>query len=250
MYKTVLLDISGVLYQGNAAIPGAIQAVQRLRNAGAVLRFVTNTSRQPAAALLKRLHGLGFGIALEELFTAPQAARRWLIERHHRPLLIIHPELEPEFADLAQHNPDAVLLADAEERLNYAYLDQAFALLMAGAPLLAIGENRYFQGADRLHLDAGPFVRALEYAAGVRAQVAGKPSPLFFQQALAEAGGQACDTLMVGDDVQADVLGALDAGLHACLVRTGKYRQGDERTVSGRARVESSLASLVEHLGL
>ncbi len=250
MYKAILLDISGVLYQGNAAIPGAILAVQRLRNAGVVLRFVTNTSRQPATALLSQLHGLGFEIALAELFTAPQAARRWLVERKHRPLLIIHPDLEPEFADLDQHNPDAVLLADAEERLNYAYLDQAFALLMDDAPLLAIGDNRYFQGADRLHLDAGPFVRALEYAAGVQAQVAGKPSPLFFEQALADAGGEAGDTLMVGDDVQADVLGALDAGLHACLVRTGKYRQGDEQAVDGRGRVEASLATLVEHLGL
>lgn len=250
MYKTILLDISGVLYQGNAAIPGAVQAVRRLRNAGVVLRFVTNTSRQPSTALLSQLHDLGFEIALAELFTAPQAARRWLVERQHRPLLIIHPDLEPEFADLDQHDPDAVLLADAEERLNYAYLDQAFALLMDGAPLLAIGDNRYFQGADRLHLDAGPFVRALEYAAGVQAQVAGKPSPLFFEQALADAGGEAGDTLMVGDDVQADVLGALDAGLHACLVRTGKYRQGDEQAVDGRGRVEASLATLLKHLGL
>lgn len=248
MYKTMLLDISGVLYQGNAPIAGSAQAIQRLRRAGVALRFVTNTSRQPASVLVQKLRDMGFDVALEELFTAPQAARRWLLERGHRPFLIIHPDIEAEFNDLDQSNPDAVLLADAEARLNYAYLDKAFALLMDGAPLLAIGDNRYFQGDDRLHLDAGPFVRALEYAAGIQAQVAGKPSSLFFEQALADAGGVASKTLMVGDDVKADVQGALDAGLHACLVRTGKYRPGDEEAVRGRAMVEASLGTLVDVL--
>ncbi|MDX1757050.1 MAG: TIGR01458 family HAD-type hydrolase [Marinobacter sp.] len=248
MYTTVLLDISGVLYQGSAPIAGSAQAVQRLRRAGVALRFVTNTSRQPASAVLKKLRSLGFEVAEKELFTAPQAAKRWLVDRGRRPFLIIHPDIEPEFEDLDQDNPDAVLLADAEDRLNYDSLDRAFALLMDGAPLLAIGDNRYFQGDDRLHLDAGPFVRALEYAAGIEAQVAGKPSPLFFEQAVADAGSVAGEALMVGDDVTADVQGALDAGLNACLVRTGKYRPGDEDSVKGQAMIESSLESLVETL--
>lgn len=51
--------------------------------------------------------------------------------------------------------------------------------------------------------------------------------------------------LMVGDDVQADVIGALDAGLHAALVRTGKYREGDEQRAAG-AMVAADLAELVE----
>lgn len=248
MYKTVLLDISGVLYQGNAPIPGAVRAVEKLREAGVVLRFVTNTSRQPAKALLGKLHNLGFEVTPGELFTAPQAARRWLVERGHRPFLIVHTDIETEFEGLDQTNPDAVLLADAEDRLNYTYLDKAFALLMEGAPLLAIGDNRYFQGGDRLHLDAGPFVHALEYAAGIRAHIAGKPSRLFYEQALADTKSSASDTLMVGDDVQADVQGALDAGLHACLVQTGKYRQGDEDGLIGKAMIEPSLETLVERL--
>lgn len=248
MYRTVLLDISGVLYQGRSAIPGSVAAVQRLRRAGVELRFVTNTSRQTASALVVMLHGLGFDVSADEIFTAPQAARRWLEVHQYRPFLIIHPDLEVEFDDLDQNNPNAVLLADAEDRLNYTYLDRAFALLMEGAPLLAIGDNRYFQGSDRLHLDAGPFVRALEYAAGIRAEVAGKPSRLFFEQVLAATGSDACDTLMVGDDVHADILGALDAGLQACLVKTGKYRPGDEDAFAGAASVEASLHALVERL--
>lgn len=248
MYKTVLLDISGVLYQGDKVIQGAPEAVRRLRDAGVSLRFVTNTSRRPASAVLEKLEQRGFSVAGEELFTAPHAARRWLGEGGYRPLLIVHPDIETEFAGLDTSKPDAVLLADAEDGLNYANLDKAFALLMEGAPLLAIGDNRYFHGGDRLHLDAGPFVKALEYAAGIEAHIAGKPSSLFFEQVMADAGGDKASTLMVGDDVQADVQGAINAGLDACLVRTGKYRAGDEKGLKGNYRIADSIDDLVSEL--
>lgn len=248
MYRTVLLDISGVLYEGDEVIPGAVEALQQLRDAGVTLRFVTNTSRKPASAVLSKLGQMGFQVAEEELFTAPHAARRWLEEGGYRPLLIVHPDIESEFAPLATAEPNAVLLADAEDGLNYANLDRAFALLMEGAPLLAIGDNRYFHGGDRLHLDAGPFVKALEYAAGIEAHIAGKPSALFFEQVVADAGGDKGSTLMVGDDVQADVQGAIDAGLDACLVKTGKYQAGDEEVLKGNYRLADSIDDLVSEL--
>lgn len=248
MYKAILLDLSGVLYEGSVSVPGAVDAVRRLRAAGTTLRFVTNTSRQPAAAVLDKLRCLGFALDAGELFTAPHAAARWLREGGYRPHLLVHPHIRCEFDDLDQHEPDAVLLADAEDELNYHNLDEAFAVLMDGAPLLAIGNNRYFRDSDRLHLDVGPFVRALEYAADIEARIAGKPAPLFFEQVVADAGCSPDEALMVGDDVQADVQGALEAGLHGCLVRTGKYRDGDEKKLSGEALVEASIASLVQRL--
>jgi HAD superfamily hydrolase (TIGR01458 family) len=248
MYKAILLDLSGVLYEGDVVIPGAVEALRRLRETGAALRFVTNTSRQPAEAVFDKLRKFGFQLERDELFTAPHAARRWLREGGYRPHLLVHPELRNEFDDLEQHDPNAVLLADAEDELNYRNLDDAFALLIEGAPLLAIGNNRYFRDSDRLHLDVGPFVRALEYAADIKARLAGKPAPLFFEQVVADAGCAREEALMVGDDVQADVQGALDAGLHGCLVRTGKYREGDENKLTGEALVEESVVSLCERL--
>jgi HAD superfamily hydrolase (TIGR01458 family) len=248
MYKAILLDLSGVLYQGDQLIAGAVEAVEQLRRAGVTLRFVTNTSRQPAAVVLDKLRRLGFALDEAELFTAPHAARRWLRAGGYRPHLLVHPEIRCEFDDLDRHEPNAVLLADAEDELNYRNLDEAFAVLMEGAPLVAIGNNRYFRDSDRLHLDVGPFVRALEYAADIEAHIAGKPAPLFFEQVVADAGCSPEEVLMVGDDVQADVQGALDAGLNGCLVRTGKYRDGDEERLSGDAMVEDSIVSLVERL--
>jgi len=247
MLKAVLLDISGVLTEDGEALPGAMEAVARLQESDLALRFLTNTSRRTSAKVCEDLQALGFDVAPAQVFTAPGAIRRYLARHRLCPYLLIHERLEPEFADLPSGQPDAVVLGDAEQRLDYAHLDEAFRLLLDGAPLLAVGTNRYFRQAGTLHLDAGPFVRALEYAAGVEAHVLGKPAGDFFHAVLDEAGVAPDEALMVGDDVECDVVAAMDVGLQACLVRSGKYCAGDEDKAP-EARCEASLADLVEAL--
>ncbi|PAU76071.1 TIGR01458 family HAD-type hydrolase [Halomonas salipaludis] len=247
MLKAVLLDISGVLTEDGEALPGAVDAVARLQSSGLALRFLTNTSRKTSAAMRDELQRLGFAPAPEQVFTAPGAIRRYLERSGLRPYLLVHERLEPEFTDLPRDNPNAVVLGDAEQRLDYAHLDAAFQLLLEGVPLLAVGSNRYFRQAGALHLDAGPFVRALEYAAGIEAKVLGKPSGDFFDAVLDEVGVAPDEALMVGDDVECDVVAAMDIGLQACLIRSGKYRPGDEARAP-QARCEASLADLVDAL--
>lgn len=229
MLQAVLLDISGVLYEDDHPLPGALQAVRTLQAKGYPLRLVTNTSRQGTAAIHWQLTAMGFTVQPAQIFSAPQAVLRHVQAHGLRPYCLIHPGLEEEFAGLLdQPEPNAVVLGDAEMRFDYAHLDRAFQLLIDGAPLICMGDNRYFRSQGALHLDAGPFVRALEYAAGKPALVLGKPSAAFFASALDDLGVSAEDSLMIGDDVVADIQGALAAGLRACLVQTGKYRAGDE----------------------
>lgn len=245
MVKAVLLDIAGVLYQGNHAIPGAVAALGRLRDLGLPLRFVTNTSRKSRAQLLEDLGDMGFSLPADEIFTAPCAAAAYLASRGLSPLLLVDEAVRADFPPPADA-PDAVVIADSPDCLDYPGLDRAFRVLMEGAPLVAIGDNRYFRSDDGLHLDVGPFVRALEYAAGIDAVIAGKPSATFFMEVLADLGTPAQDTVMVGDDVMADVGGARRAGMDAVLVRTGKYRRGDEQRLTPAAPVVKDLAAAVE----
>lgn len=244
--KGVVLDLSGVLYQGDEALPGAGQALAELRQAGLPLRFITNTTRSTGAALLSRLRGLGLEVAEHELLTAARAARDLLQRRGLTPLLVIHPDLQPEFADLPSRAPDAVLVADAGERFTYRLLNEAFRLLTDGAPLLAINRNRYFAEGEALSLDAGPFVAALEYAAGVEAEVIGKPRPTLFETAARSMECAPDDCVMVGDDVESDVNGALAAGMAALLVRTGKYQPEDSARMAERGAEAADIREAVE----
>lgn len=230
MIRGVLLDLAGVIYDGDIALPGAVEAVARLHEAGLPLRFVTNTTRSPKSALIERLAAMGLAIGASELFTPGQAARDWLGRQGRLPVLLVHPDLESEFAGLPEREQRAVVVGDAGSAFGYASLNDAFRALIAGAPLIALAKNRSFKDEDgKLSLDAGAFVAALEYASGQDAIVLGKPSPDFFAAALASMDCAAEDAVMVGDDAEADVAGALHAGLaSALLVKTGKYRAGDE----------------------
>ncbi len=249
MIRGLLIDISGVLHVGDEPLPGSRPAVEALRDAGVVLRFVTNTSRRCRAAVIERLLRLGFSVQPEEVLTAPLAGRRWLESRGLRPHLLIHPDLAADFEGMDRDKPNAVFLGDAGEYFDYRCLNAAFRLLMEGAPLVAVARNRYFLEADGLSLDLGAFVAALEYAADIQATIVGKPSPEFFAEALGDMGLEPAQVTMVGDDVEADVLGALDAGLSAVLVMTGKYRPGDEDRLEGSgATLHSDFSELAEKI--
>jgi ribonucleotide monophosphatase NagD (HAD superfamily) len=78
---------------------------------------------------------------------------------------------------------------------------------------------------NRKLLDAGAFVAGLEYAAGVDAEVVGKPSASFFTAALDALGARPDEAVMVGDDAESDIGGAKALGMRGVLVRTGKFEE-------------------------
>jgi len=243
----VLVDLAGVIYQGDALLPGVKEALSRLKERIPHVRYLTNTTRSTRRSLVDRLRRLGLTIDEQEVFSAPQAARQLLHERGLRPFLLVHPDLLPEFEDFPMEDPNAVVLGDAGPALTYEGLNRAFRLLMEGGPLISMGRNRYFRESSGLSLDAGPFAAALEYAAGVRAEVVGKPDREFFHLALNDLACPAADAVMIGDDVHDDVCGAVDAGLRGILVRTGKYRAGDERHLTAPAATTAdNLGAAVE----
>jgi HAD superfamily hydrolase (TIGR01458 family) len=224
----LLLDLSGVIYVQDEAVPGAAEALESLRGDGIPIRLVTNTTMRPRRSILERLERLGLPADADELITpATLAASRCAEAGYDSVSLVVLDELREDLEGLEQRGEsvDAVIVGDLGEGWDYEVLNRVFRQVMDGAALIALQKNRYWETAEGLSLDAGPFVAALEYASGNEAEVVGKPSPAFFELALRELGVPAEHAAMVGDDVEADVGGAIDAGLAGILVRTGKYRE-------------------------
>jgi HAD superfamily hydrolase (TIGR01458 family) len=225
--RALLVDIDGVLYVEDEPIAGGRAALARLREAGLAIRFLTNTTAHSRARTLEKLRRLGFEIADEELVTPAGLALAHCRERgHRRAALVMNDEVKRDFAELeeADADADAVIVGDLGDAFSYEVLNAAFRLVMEGAALVALQKNRFWLRADGLALDVGPFVAALEYATGQQAFLVGKPAGAFFLEPLAALGVGAQAAVMVGDDVESDIGGALAAGLRAILVRTGKYR--------------------------
>jgi len=252
--KAMLLDLEGVLYEGDRPIEGATAAVERLRGMGLNLRYLTNTTTRSRAGVAERLARLGLTLGAETLFTPLAAARRLLIDWGARRIRLAAPPAAAEdFAglELIDSGPvDAVVIGDLYKAFDWDLMNELFGLLRDGARLIALHKNRYCRREDGIGLDLGPFVAALEYAANTEAVVVGKPSADFFQLALDDMGVTAAETVMVGDDIDADIGGAQGAGLKAVQVRTGKYTAADleHPTVRPDFRIES-IAALPDLIG-
>lgn len=246
--KAVLIDLAGVLHTGDEALAGAVPALKRLRGAGLALRFLTNTTRTPGNVLFTKLCRMGFELSAGEIQTAALAARTLVRERGLRPHWMVHPNIADEMGP-DDPEPNVVVLGDMGEYFSYAGLNHAFRLLMQGCPLIAMARNRYFMESDGLTLDMGAFVAGLEYSAGVQAEVVGKPAPAFFAAALAELGVTAQQTVLIGDDLSDDIGGAQAAGITGILVRTGKFRAGDDANPDIRpALTADDFAAVVDRL--
>ncbi len=248
MIKAIIFDISGVLYQDNRPITGAVDAINHLHRSNIPMRLVTNSSRTTKSNIHSSLSDMGFIVEQSQIFTAVTAIQHELQTRNLHPYCLIHPNIESEFECFDSQHADAVVVTDAAERFDFEHLNTAFELVMNGAPLLGIGRNRYFRTKDKLCLDAGPFICALEYAANIQAEILGKPDQAFFMAAVDSLGCKPNEVVMIGDDVEADVIGAINAGLQGCLVQTGKYQQGDENiTTNPRFQLVPSVVEAVSH---
>jgi len=248
--SALLFDLQGVLIEGRQPLPGAVEAVAEARRRALPIRFVTNTATRSQDSLLDDLRELDFCPDPGELITAPLAALRWIEREGRRPLILVHPAIQPLFAAIEDGRPaDCVLLGDARDQLSFANLNAALELLLQGAPLIGIGRNRRFREDGRWMLDAGAFLAALEYGAGCEAIVMGKPSAAFFREVTDSLALPPAECLMIGDDVEADVCGACAAGLQAALVQTGKYRSTDLERLPPDAPLLASIGSLGALLG-
>jgi HAD superfamily hydrolase (TIGR01458 family) len=258
--SAVLIDIDGVLTVSWQPLPGAVAAVRQLRAAGLPLALVTNTTSRPRASIASALGAAGFPVTAADILTAPAVAAAYLAGHYPgaRCLLLNSGQIGADLAGvtLARGDDpapvDVVLVGGAGPEFSYQALNRAFGCLRDGAKLVAMHRGLYWRTGDGLQLDSGAFIAGLEQAAGIEAEVVGKPAAAFFATALAHLGAGAAHTLMVGDDIETDVLAAQRQGLTGVLVKTGKYLPSAHQHASGTPdHVLDSFAglpALLEHL--
>ncbi|WP_328430355.1 TIGR01458 family HAD-type hydrolase [Streptomyces sp. NBC_00443] len=243
--RAVLIDIDGVLTVSWQPLPGAVEALREIREAGLGVALVTNTTSRTRASIARTLADAGFPVSAEDILTAPAVTAAYLAE--HSPgarcVLLNSGDIAEDLGGVAvlrddegagdQSVPDVVVVGGAGPEFGYAALNRAFGHLQRGARLVAMHRNLYWRTDDGLQLDTGAFLAGLEKAARVEAEITGKPSAAFFEAALAHVGAGAGEAVMVGDDVESDVLAAQRAGVRGVLVRTGKYLPETHRAASG-----------------
>ncbi|MEW2131971.1 HAD-IIA family hydrolase [Streptomyces sp. NPDC005435] len=257
--RGVLVDIDGVLTVSWRALPGAVEALRALRDGGLGVVLVTNTTSRTRASVAAALAGAGFAVDADDILTAPAATAAHLAGA--RCALLNSGDIREDLAgvtlvdegdeDASDVVPDVVLVGGAGPEFGYAAVNRAFGHLRRGARLVALHRNLTWRTDAGLQLDAGAYLAGLEAAAGTEAEVTGKPSAAFFRAALDRLGVDAAGAVMVGDDVESDVLGAQRLGITGVLVRTGKFQPDTLDRASGTPdHVVDSFADVPALLGL
>jgi HAD superfamily hydrolase (TIGR01458 family) len=256
--RAVLIDIDGVLTVSWEPLPGAVDAVTALSDAQLPFALVTNTTSRTRTRIAETLADAGFPIGPDDVLGAPAATAAHLREHHPDAacLLLSSGDVADDLDGVRLVGPDddveVVVVGGAGPEFSYEALDGVYRHLQGGAALVAMHRNLYWRTDAGLQLDAGAFLLGLEEASGTEAVVVGKPSGAFYAAALGTLGVEPGEAVMVGDDLEADVLGGQRAGIDGVLVRTGKYTEQDENgDGDDRPRhVVDSVADLPGLLGL
>jgi HAD superfamily hydrolase (TIGR01458 family) len=210
--------------------------------------MTTNTSRRPRSAIASVLRQGGFRVEDREVLAPCVLGRlRILQSGRTRAAFLLPQSARQDFEGVVEDEsrPDWVVVGDLGRDFTWERLNRAYHWISGGAALLALHTNRVWDnGVDGVVLDVGPFIVALEYAAGVVAEIVGKPSRPFFDLALADLGLKAAEVMVVGDDLEADCRGGALAGCRTALVLSGKTKRED--AIRSQVRPDLVLDSVID----
>lgn len=224
-----MADIDGTLYFKGSPISGTIEAVEKLRKKGIKLLFFTNTDSKSPRTVFNTLIEYGFSIKEREIFTPIIALKEFLAECPDKKIyLVTTEEVKEEFQKFRQIKssevPDFVIIGDFHDNWDVNRLNIAFKYVIKHkAKLLGTQGNKYYLDRNgEPVIDTGSFVWMIANAANVTPKIFGKPSKEYFVQALKRLDLLAKNTVVIGDDIESDIEGALNANIRGILVKTGK----------------------------
>jgi NagD protein len=227
-----LIDMDGVIYRGNALIPGADRFIHELLASGVPFRFLTNNSQRTRRDVATRLQRLGIHVREEHVFTCAMATARFLAQlKPHGTAFVIGEgglltALHNNGYAIVDRDPDFVVVGEGRT-FNCEMLEAALNMILGGARLVATNLDPNCPTQEGTRPGCGAIVAMLEAASGQKAFSVGKPSPVMLRAARKELGLTTDQTIVIGDTMETDILGGVQLGFKTILVLSGGTRRED-----------------------
>ena len=227
-----LLDMDGVLYRGDALIPGAVEFIHHLQERAIPFLFLTNNSASAPLDYVVKLDKLGISVVEENFYTCAMATVDFLqLQKPGGTAYVIGEgglisALHQAGYGITSNQPDYVIVGEGRT-LNFEMAEKAMTMVLNGAQLLATNLDFSCPTATGSRPGCGALVALLEAATGRQAYSVGKPSPFMMRAARKRLGLRTAETVMVGDTMATDIRGGLELGFHTVLVLTGSTRRED-----------------------
>lgn len=227
MQNPLLIDLDGVLRINNNLANDAELFLNYLKNNNIKSCILSNSSIYTSENIIQFFNDNSIDLQIP-VITAIDAAADYVKNKYSKIAAYTSENVIHLFTDILDfEKPEAVLIGDIGEVWNYQLIQTIFNYIKNGADLIAIHKNKFWnKEKNKISLDAGPFIHAIEYAADTKALLIGKPSPFYFHSALNKIGFNANNPfIMVGDDLDSDIAGSKNIGAETILIYSGKTKK-------------------------
>ncbi len=243
----LIIDMDGVLWHGNKPMVGLIEFFAELRRCAIPFVLATNNASLTQQQYVDKLAKMGVDVDHREILTSSMATAQYLIQHlptDMRRVFVIgedglrQPLIEHGFTltDLYQVNqPDKgifdqgadLVVSGLDRKLTWDKLATATLNINAGAQFFATNSDTTLPTELGEVMGNGGILAALEAVTGIKPTSIGKPAPILYQQALALLGTNQANTIAIGDRLNTDILGAVNAGMRSIMVLTGVSTEQD-----------------------
>ena len=224
--------MDGVIYKGKEVIPGTPEFLNHLSQLGIPYLFLTNNSQRTRRDLAHKLTRMGVPAKPEQVFTCAIATARYLATKSSNSTAYVIGEnglaaaLHYNNITVVDDKADYVVVGEGRT-INFENIEKAVRLVHDGAALIATNLDTTCPTDNGIRPGCGAIVAMIESATGKKAFSLGKPSPVMMRMARKTLGLSTDETIMVGDTMYTDVLGAVEMGYRSVLVLSGHTTRED-----------------------
>lgn len=221
-----ICDMDGVIYHGNKALPGAAELVAWFKEQGKRYLFLTNASDKTQLELHMKLQRMGIDVEPEHFYTSALATARFLSSQKPGCSAYIigdhglHNALYDAGIAYNDVDPDYVVVGETDD-FRFEHIKNAMNLVNKGAGLIATNSDITGPIEGGFKPACKALVASIEVATGKSAYFVGKPNPLMMRTGLEILGVHSADSVMIGDRMDTDMVGGIEAGMETVLVMSG-----------------------------
>lgn len=225
--RHLIIDMDGVLWHGETALPGLVEFFALLRRRSIRFVLATNNASQTPDQYVAKLGRMGVTVTRDEILTSAQAAAIYLggIAPKGEPVYTIGEagvtQALVEQGFTLSDDKAKVVVVGMDRGLTWEKLARATLNIRAGAAFIGTNPDTTLPTERGIVHGNGAVLALLQTASDVAPIIVGKPQPIMYQQALARLGGTAADTAALGDRLETDILGAVNAGIRSIFVLSG-----------------------------
>ena len=234
--RHLLIDMDGVLWRGEAPLPGLQAFFAFLRDQNIDYTLATNNASRTPDQYAEKLAGFDVQVPEANILTSSLVVAAYLrdVAPAGAPVYAIGEEglvraLEDQGFVVTDEDADYVVVG-WDRTLTYQKLTTAVLLSHHGAAFVGTNPDVTYPTEEGPAPGNGAILAAIEAATKVEPIVTGKPEPRMYEEALRRMGAAPETTAMIGDRIDTDIAGAARAGLGTILTLSGITTRDDLKT--------------------